>query len=259
MDNKYHPPKRAKGDKFSILQMSWWFDHQHFNHRENLEAFLRLLEKNLPEALPRRYGAYEPPPFKYEETGFDHLVDFLLAEKSIVAYTTKPVLGISLGLNETSGFVQQGTKRKYKSSYITLSLDADVLSQPDWQMHLPKIWTELSAAIQPFYGDVRVLKNYVSSKTTYYVDATTELHPVKAWWWKGIPQGARLAMVVGQPYRELYSGLAPVAEDKNGLLFLSADKWDDRIDHIGCVPDAPKDISDDGSGNLAVVFPFKEN
>lgn len=258
---KYSPPQRETGERFSILEMSWWFDHQNFNHRENLEGFFKLLEEYLPEALPRKYGLYEPPQFKYEETGLNHLVDFLLKEKSIVTATTKPVLGISFGLNEASGFVQHGTKKKYKCSDITISIDADVLCHFDWQEYLPQIWKELSLVIQPFYGDVRVLKNYLSSKTTYRVDGETEQHPVKSWWWRGIPEGLSLAAVIGRPYIELCPEIRSMAKEKKSLHFLSHDKWDCDADSINLMNVAPKEIfqPEATSGyNLAATFPFKD-
>ena len=255
---KYSSPKREKGERFSILTMSWWFDHPNFNHRGNLEDFFKVLQKYLPEAMPQRYGSYEPPQFKYEETGLDHLIDFLMTEESIVMYTTKPVFGISIALNKASGFVQHGNKRKYKSSHISISIDADVLNHPNWQEHLPEMWRALSSVIQPFYGDVRVLKNNLSSKTTYWIDGLTELHPVKSWWWRGIPQGSSVAMVIGQPYIELLPELKAAAQKKNGLLILSSDKWDV---YSNVVSGAPKNMEppEDNNRSLAAIFPFKDN
>jgi len=246
---KYNPPKREKEERFSILEMSWWFEHKNFSNRQHIVSFLKLLEKYLPEALPRRYGLYEPPQFKYEETGFEHFVDFLSKEESIVCYTTKPVLGISLGFNDAPGFVNHGGKRKYKCSYITISLDAAVLGQSHWQEHLPKMWKTLSSEIQPFYGDVRILKNYISGKATYWGDATSERHPVKGWWWRGIPKHSALAMVIGKPYTQLWRGIKPASKEKNSLLIYYADKWDEEQNIANIVGTIPKNIAQPETSN----------
>jgi len=61
----------------SILTMSWWFDNGRLDKRSGLDELVRCFERLLPEALPRRYGTYEPPKHVYANTGRDHFLDFL--------------------------------------------------------------------------------------------------------------------------------------------------------------------------------------
>ena len=60
-------------DKISIC---WYMDCRQ-SLSDKLAEFVELLEKYLPQALPRRYGTYEPPEYKYSETGKAHLIEFL--------------------------------------------------------------------------------------------------------------------------------------------------------------------------------------
>ena len=80
---------RAVSDADTI-SISWYMDCQK-SLSDKLADFIELLEKYLPQALPRRYGSYEPPQFKYAETGKDHLIQFLNDERSPVIYCTKPI------------------------------------------------------------------------------------------------------------------------------------------------------------------------
>ena len=62
---------------FSVLSFSWWFlDDVMLNEKGRL-SFLTLLEKWLPEALPKRYGEYEPPQHLFAKTGVKHLERFM--------------------------------------------------------------------------------------------------------------------------------------------------------------------------------------
>jgi hypothetical protein len=64
-------------NRIDLVKLSWWFDHSLFNDRDYVAALFTTIERHLPEAMPRRYGLYEPPQFKYGETGLDHFIDFL--------------------------------------------------------------------------------------------------------------------------------------------------------------------------------------
>jgi hypothetical protein len=48
-------------ETFEVVSMSWWFLDSPLESREGRERFINLLERMLPEALPKRYGVYEPP------------------------------------------------------------------------------------------------------------------------------------------------------------------------------------------------------
>jgi hypothetical protein len=54
-----------KTERFSLIQLSWWFNHESLSKQENIGLLLKTIEKNIPEALPRRYGLYEPPKEKF--------------------------------------------------------------------------------------------------------------------------------------------------------------------------------------------------
>jgi hypothetical protein len=248
---KYLKPEREKRQRFSILKLSWWFESDLLATRERLYDFIGLLSRYLPEALPRRYGLFEPPQFTFKETGKDHFVDFLAAHRhGVVCYPSKPVWGIYFGLNPKSGFTNNGMRRKYKCSYLDISIDAVVLEQEHWQRHLNKTWKVISQALRPFYGDVRILKNYIGGRATYSVDATTQQHPVKVWWWRGVPSRPAQAVVIGAPYLRIWDDLPTAGVDEDGLYFISARKWSDeetvesmlKVPKALAQPESPKAI-----------------
>ena len=68
--------KPEGSENASVLSMSWWFVEGPIPRGE-FGRLLDALETELPEALPRRYGRFEPPEHAYAETGREHFLKFL--------------------------------------------------------------------------------------------------------------------------------------------------------------------------------------
>ena len=61
---------------------------------------------------------------------------------------------------------------------------------------------------------------------TTYSDMKTEIHPVRTWFWRGIPPKLGLACVLGPPYSRLWQ--PPGAEPVGELRFLESASWRER-------------------------------
>jgi hypothetical protein len=66
---RFMSPRRK--EVFDVLSLSWWFLDSPIESREGRERLLNLFERLLPEALPKRYGSYEPPQLIYAQSGKD--------------------------------------------------------------------------------------------------------------------------------------------------------------------------------------------
>ena len=60
----------------SVVSLSWWFVEGPIVRGE-FDSLIDVLEAELPEGLPKRYGSFEPPQHVYAETGREHLIQFL--------------------------------------------------------------------------------------------------------------------------------------------------------------------------------------
>src|SRR5258706_2877198 len=74
---RFIQPKTEKGDRFSILEMTWKFGNNPLSKKEIMFKLIDYFESTLPEALPKRYGEYEPPKHKYAEEGKENLKIYL--------------------------------------------------------------------------------------------------------------------------------------------------------------------------------------
>ena len=236
---RYTPQKRE--ERFSILSLSWWFTDGPLLTKEGIVEFIDLLEKQLPEALPRRYGLFEPPQYEYSSFGKEHLIDFIYdnRESIVVWYPSRPVVYVHLTRSNKWGMNKQG----FKSNYLKVEIEKSVLDQPGWFTTIMKFWKSASLIIRPFYGDVRTINNVLRSRSTYSVDGKTDFHPVRGPWWKGIPRKLGHAAVLGSPYISKWSKFENSVQSKGNLAFITNQNWKDKKDVAKLIGGVPKNIA----------------
>jgi|GEM_PF-809862 len=241
----YLPPTTGKEERCAVLKMTWWFEHARVREPAWIEGLLDLLESHLPQAMPRRYGLFEPAKYRYDEAGRAHFVDFLVhtITDSPLWMGTRPVYYWSFSVESACGWRTIASKTQYRCNSLSLTVEAAALQQPGWPLALRRAWREVSLHLDPFFGDVRTLAGYTGRFPRLWSDERTEHHPVCTWWWKGVPKHLGHAAVVGKPYLELWPQLAEVAERRDGLLFLSAEDWSSEQDAVELVGQVPPEIA----------------
>lgn len=262
---KYSSPKRKNAQRFALLEFSWWFAHARILEESWIDSFLSLLEKYLPDGMPRRYGLREPPRHIYSETGRTHLKEFLAKNlsDSVVWYANKPVAQWSFSVDHGCGWRKLGGGMAYRCNRISATLDAAVLGQPGWPLALRRFWRKASDLIQPFFGDIRTLDGYTGRLPHVWSDGDTEFNPVQSWWWNGIPSKLGHAAVVGQPYLDLWPQIATAGESGDSLVFVSTDDWTGQQDLTALTGKVPAAIvmpaipnrRETGPGAVGLVYP----
>ena len=213
----------GREDSAALLTLTWWFVDSPLLAGRGFAELLEVLELKLPEALPRRYGLYEPPQHVYAETGRDHFLSFLRDEVQnfVVWYPHPPLAGVHVGIPNKIG----GSRFGFRSGRLEIKIDVDLLAQPGWARAIREAWRQISHTVQPFYGDARTLHGFKRNRGRYWIGPETEHHPVCSWWWAGVPRGPVHAAVVGEPYLALWPSLRSSAEFDRGLAFVSTDDW----------------------------------
>lgn len=191
----------AEDKRFDILSIKWWITNEFFNERQDFHLLFNTIKKYSIEALPHRYGPYEPPEFKLSDNGLDHLIDYFWTNKTdfIVAYPKKPFVGFSITSDTSYAHQRLG----FVSKSVELEVNSKILEVPGWDVNIKRLWREVSNTLNPFYGEVRLLKNFTESRTTYYIDGKSDSHPIRGNRWRGFPESFGLAAVFGSPYAEL--------------------------------------------------------
>jgi len=218
---RYKPAPRA--ERFDVLDLGFWFEQDRLSGTEAARQFFDLLATWMPDALPRRYGTSEPPKFGSSKQGRDHLVEFFSehVESSMVLYLHRPFLGLSLSYETQKKKHRLG----YRSHKLTLECEAVVLEQEGWQEGLRRFWHALCQFLQPFYSEVRTLQGFKRRGSSYGSDYKSDVHPIKSWWWHGIPLELGHAVAVGDPYVELWPEIKKVGTAVDSLYLADVGLW----------------------------------
>lgn len=217
-----HRFKPGRKDKNALsLELSWWFTEPIVARQSGLETFLGALRRYLPEALPRRYGLYEPPQHKFEDTGLEHFTQFLLEHLrdplGIVWYPRRPVVGLSLRANDRWG----PTKKGFRANYLSISLESSVLERPGWFTQIQRFWREIPRLLRPFYGEARFLQPWSCLQD---LRDGVERHPIAGPWFAGIPSKLATALVLGPEYAPLWERAMAVGERSGEHVFVELDE-----------------------------------
>ncbi len=232
-----------KCETFSILRLSWWFLGGPLLDQTGRESFLAILESLLPEAMPRRYGDYEPPQYLYAETGKEHLLTFLEPNPrrlSLVWYPHRPVTSVHWALPDKPGASPMG----FRSNLVEVEIEAAALTQPGWAENMSFFWGEVSKMVRPFYGEVRTFGGYVRRGGTIFSTGESQrgtdssARTPKSWWWRGVPPRLGQAVVLGEIYQSLWPEFAANSKLDGGLAFASTPNWSNSTGLSMSVPDS---------------------
>lgn len=184
-----------KTERFSIIELAWWFNKNILTEHKNLNILLHEIQRIIPEALPQRYGVYEPPKERF--TSIDEFASFLAENMndSIVWYPTKPVVNVNLSIPPEIGPTSMG----YRFGHFSVEIDSAVLLMPGWRTSINRLFKNISQILNPFYGDIHIFNHFIRSRNRAWIDGQTESHPIVSWWWNGVPRKYGLGLVFGSP------------------------------------------------------------
>lgn len=193
--------KMRDADKISVC---WYIDSQQ-SLSNQMAGFVELLEKYLPQALPKRYGSFEPPQFKYSETGKEHFIKFLEDEHWPVIYGAKPITYIFV--SDVCVDNQKFKDAGYRCNKIEIELLKEAYLEPNWQFAVKRLFQEVAKVFKPFYAEI------IDEKES----------AICSWWWKGIPIKRGDPIIIGEPYSALLKNLPVENEIETGLYYFEND------------------------------------
>lgn len=191
IDNPQSGKMNAKIDKVKLprvtkeseyITVSFYF-HTDKSMNKVLPLFVELIEQYLPAALPRRYGDYEPPKYKYAEQGKEHFLSFISTCDFPVWYASKPVSYVFISDPEKTKYVQD----KYHCNRISIEVLKEAYNKENWKAAIHTLLKKASVTLEVFYAQI--------------IDS--EDIGVVSWWWKGLPPNTGYAYVIGEPYYSL--------------------------------------------------------
>ena len=232
----------VKGKKIPVVKMTWYFVNHKLQDKNGCRELISLLGAYLPEMLPKKYGLYEPPQYKYQS--HELFVEFLHYNRhdTLVWYPRKPVLNVHLSLLDAMG----GWSRigQFCCNIFTMTIPYDLLLSEDWQLQLRRIWHKITFLLEPFYAEVRRLDGYDLSKGQVFSGLQSRDGPTRSGFWKGIPRRLGCAVVMSDLYADLWDSLPELKHyrKEKGFHFLSLPDWTDKRDLSDYIGKPPKNI-----------------
>jgi hypothetical protein len=153
-------------------------------------------ERYLPEALPRRFGEYEPFQGKYAEAGKEGFSQAWRDATSALYFSgSGPCVG---------GHLNAGPNEQFPDRYWSMSMTllADPLREHGWRDAARRLFRTLADGVGAFYASAQVSRNHIWSGRSLWMDGETELSirtlrfregwlglpPTPTWWsWFGAP------------------------------------------------------------------------
>ena len=263
----------SKGDRTEI-SLRWYFDDIKDFFPSKCRLLIDLFERLMPDALPKRYGQYEPPQLKLAEKGKEHLIGFLQNESIPVLYPSRPFTHLFISVpnieREAGEYFNHGldkkeghpdsyynqTQRKYRCGKVELGMQRKVFLQPDWNLAVKRLFTETAKLLKPFFAEI----------ATYYHgidDSELELLKNRGFsprsgessWWRGLPRSLEYAVVLNENYVGQWEKFKDAAtEIGNGLWMVDNFGHPEYIGIMNKVGEVPPQIAKPETGH-AEYFP----
>jgi len=204
---KFKPEPARKTD---LVQFEW------FVRREDVASDLAallfdLLRSYMPEALPRRFGGFEPLQGRLEEAGREGWIAAWHAEAMLLFWKAKPpCLGGSMaGLGDDLIGAQHAGPHPVGS--IRLSFDRRAFLDTGWREDAVELFAVLAERLPAFFAHADVSRNvgYSRGNVSYEADTVTNPGLVVRNVWMGLPSFPVWLAWFGSLYRSLIENAVP--------------------------------------------------
>jgi hypothetical protein len=241
---RYRPTGQDIGSRVSTLNLNYWFIESPLRTREGRALLVDYIARYLPEALPRRYGLYEPPSEKWEIGGKAAFLDFWDAQvpdRMVVAYTTRPCIGFDLWPSSV-GWIRRGAAQIFRCGCLTLSFEFAALEDHGWRIAIERAWLDIARIAEPFATNVEVLDGWILRRGgRMSADGRTESTVCSPAWF-GIPRRLGLAFGLAEQFVGYWPQLKTDAVVANGLSCVNTRDWPSRRSVSDIVGEAPESI-----------------
>ncbi|MFX4271793.1 hypothetical protein ACQBAR_16820 [Propionibacteriaceae bacterium Y1685] len=193
------PPSQTR---VSVVNLSWYCLRTDLAPQA-AATYLTAARRELPEALPRRFGDYEPLQHKLADTGDDGFLHSWSEADTLFTTGSRPCLGGSL-----RGGSSTGQQDHYW--YMSLTFLTEPLHQTPWRDAVQRLFLTLADELPAFYADAQVTNGWIWSGRSIaadgdtqkrisplrYLDGWTGLPPLTPWWiWLGQPYARHHALL----------------------------------------------------------------
>ncbi|TDB83396.1 hypothetical protein E1264_28610 [Actinomadura sp. KC216] len=235
---RFKPPAAEHVD---LLDLDWYVRREDLPH-DLPERLLEALRTWFPEAMPRRFGDYEPLQHKLSDEGEEGFISAWRTESGGLFWkTSRPFFSgaaRSVGDDFTPYLIGEKEQREglpHPVANISLTMDLRVLSDERWRTDLVRSFARIAEVTGAFYAHAVVSRGWGYSGGSLWTAARTQTHRsvTQRDRWAGLPPyPVWLAWFKGfySPGIEQCLGTGYERFDDGGLMWRNGDHPDDAND-----------------------------
>lgn len=160
-----------------------------FENANRLDAnvmgrLLDILRDELPEALPHRYGHFEPPEWRWDRGGKEAYLQRWKRQDIPISFCKTPVIGMYMTCDPEFG----REVKEFRCGNIEIQFRTALSKKPEAALSAMKTAERISVLLDAFYAAL----------------IPTDSAPGP--FWKGIPSVAHRMMILGPPMLQLWPG-----------------------------------------------------
>jgi hypothetical protein len=241
---RYRPAVQAIDSRVATLNLNYWFTESPLRTRPGRELLVDYIARHLPEALPRRYGLYEPPSEKWGIGGKTAFLDFLdgqVPDSMVVIYTSRPCTSLSIWPARV-GWVRRGGAQIFSCGCLKLGFEFGALEDDGWRTAIERAWLDVAKIAHPFASNVEVVDGWIlRGRGRLWADRRTGSSVCSPAWF-GVPRTLGLAFGLAEQYATYWPELKTHAISANGLRYVDTRNWRSRRSVSDIVGEAPESI-----------------
>ncbi|MBR6579023.1 MAG: hypothetical protein IKK74_08765 [Clostridia bacterium] len=171
-----------------MLTLSVWFSCEK-RFEDLYEDIVSLLERELPFALPSKYGKEMPPEQVYGDR--NAFIEFLKDTPTPIWYAQKPVTHVHI--NDANR--AEAKRAGLRTNRISIRMPDALYEIEEWRFALRRLLKSLTLTVGGFFGQICRGESGVVS-----------------WWWQGVPLELGVACTFCEPYYSLIPDCAEKGE-----------------------------------------------
>lgn len=196
---------RRTEERIDLVELRWFLPPGRWPAAP--QTLVDLLRRHCPEALPRRYGVFEPLEYRASPDALDEFVRFLREPQNDQPfwYASRPSFG-GMAIAPTDPYAQPGDEDTPVAE-LRVEIDGSVLrDDPRWREATVALFLAGAAQLGAFFAVAHVQRGWlVSTNNRLWADERTQSTGsiLRGRNWQGLPATPTWLTWFGGPYREL--------------------------------------------------------
>jgi hypothetical protein len=197
---------RSADEETSLVELDWFVVRSRWTNA--VESLVSVLTRHAPEALPTRYGQWEPPPHRFDRKNPVPFVEFVANNEDGHGfwYASRPSFGGSFTAPHADKYAKAEDDR-YRVGHLEVSFDGRVVADDArWREAVVDLFTHGAEMFGAFFAAAQVEPGWtVTRNNRLFATASVQdgEHFLRGRLWQGLPPVAVWLSWYGDPYREL--------------------------------------------------------